>query len=131
MPVVRVALHLPGITSGLVAIDFLVDTGSTDTYLHPQDAKIRLGIAPARLATPQSWPNHRSTTGIGGTVTCYVAPAVYVFRHDDGCTRRITHEIHIAPPAVTNATLPSLLGMDILSQFRVTMDYVGNRLVLE
>jgi len=31
----------------------------------------------------------------------------------------------------TNARLPSLLGIDILRHFIVTMDYVGQRLTLE
>jgi hypothetical protein len=131
MPVVRVSLHLPGITQDFTAIDFLVDTGATDTYLHPQDAMIKVGISPMILRDPRRWPNQLATNGVGGRVTCYVQPAVYVFHHDDGREQQITHEIHIAPLTLTNATLPSLFGIDLLRHFRLSMDYVGQRLVLE
>jgi hypothetical protein len=43
MPVVRVSIHLPGITTGFVAVESLLDTGATDTCLHPQDAIIKVG----------------------------------------------------------------------------------------
>jgi hypothetical protein len=128
---VRAFLHLPGITQTFVSIDFLVDTGSTDTYLHPQDATLQMRIAEATLADPRQWPNREPTGGIGGSVACYVQPAIYLFHHDDGQVQRITHEIHIVPPTLTNATFPSLLGMDILRHFRLSMDFVGQRLVLE
>ena len=131
MPVVRVSLHLPGLTTDFVAVDFLVDTGATDTYLHPLDAKIKLGIAPTVLANPQLWPQRRATNGIGGRVTCYVHPAIYVFHHDDGRIQQITHEIEIAAPTLHNATLPSLLGIDLLRHFKVSMDYASQRLTLE
>jgi hypothetical protein len=61
----------------------------------------------------------------------YVWPATFQFQHDDGRVRQITHEIEIARPSATNAMLPSLLGMDILRQFQVHMDYVGLQLTLE
>ncbi len=131
MPVVRVSLHIPRITADFVPINFLVDTGATDTYLHPQDAKTEIGIDPARLADPRQWLTKRATNGLGGRVACYVEPAVYLFFHDDGQTRQITHEIHIVPPTVSNAVLPSLLGLDILRHFKVSMDYAGQRLILE
>ena len=131
MPAVRVSLHLPGITRDFEAIDFLLDTGATDTCLHPQDAKIKIGIDPATLANPQSWPNQRSINGVGGRATYYIQPAVYAFHHDDGFVQQLTREIHIARPTATNATLPSFLGIDMLRYFKVSMDYAGQRLVLE
>ena len=131
MPVVRVALYLPGITRDFVAFDFLIDTGSTHTCLHPQDAKIRIGIDPAALADASQWPDRRSNNGIGGSAAYYVWPAVYHFIHDDGSIRQITHEIDIAQPTATNAMLPSLLGMDILRQFRVSVDFVGDQIILD
>ena len=131
MPVIRASLHLPGITQDFVAIDFLVDTGATESYLHPQDAKVRVGIDPSMLAEPQRWPDRQVTNGIGGTVICYVRPAIFLFHHDDGQEQQITHEISIVPPTPANSVLPSILGMDVLSHFILSMDYVGLRLVLE
>lgn len=119
-------------TSGFVSIDFLVDTGATDSLIHPQDAKIKIGIDSSLLGDPAQWPNHEPTDGVGGQATCYVEPAVFLFHHDNGqAARQITHEIRIVPPTATNDTLPSLLGMDILSQFKLTVDYVGLNLTLE
>ena len=130
MPVIRAMIHLPGLTQDFVAIDFLVDTGSTHTHLHPRDAKIAAGIDPAMLADPARWSQQRNSNGIGGFARAYVWPAVYHFEHDDGTIRQITHEIEIAQPSTTNAMLPSLLGMDVLRQFRVMVDYVGQQVAL-
>jgi hypothetical protein len=130
MPVVRAFLHLPGLSTDFVAIDFLVDTGSTHTCLHPQDAKIRVGLDPALLANPARWDRRHPNNGMGGVATYYVWPAVYHFEHDDGTVRQITHEIDIAQPTATNSTLPSLLGMDVLRQFRVSVDYVSQQVLL-
>lgn len=131
MPVVRVSLHLPGITTDFVAIDFLVDTGATDTYLHPLDALTRIGIEPAVLAAPQRWSQRRTTHGIGGNVICYVHPAVYVFHHDDGHTQQVTQEIEIATLTSESSKLPFLLGVDILRYFKLSMDSASQRLALE
>jgi hypothetical protein len=67
MPIIQVSLHSPGITDGFVALDFLVDSGSTDSCLHPQDAKGRLGIGDAMLSSSQLWPGIRSSHGVGGS----------------------------------------------------------------
>lgn len=83
------------------------------------------------LANPAASPTQETTNGIGGSVRCSVQPAVYVFHHDDGRNQRIIDDIRIVPPTTGNATLPSLLGMDILRHFRLSVDYVGLRVVLE
>lgn len=131
MPVIRAYVLLPGLTTDYAPIDFLLDTGSTHTCVHPHDAKMRLQIDPSRLADPRQWPRLLSTTGIGGTAVGYAWPAVYQFVHDDGSVRQIRPQIEIARPNATNATLPSLLGMNILRQFRVFVDYVGLQVTLQ
>ena len=119
-------------TSEFVSIDFLVDTGATDSLLHPQDAKVKIGIEPPLLGDPAQWPNHEPTNGVGGQAICYGEPAVFLFHHENGQpARQLTHEIRVVPPTATNDNLPSLLGMDILSQFKLTVDYVGLKLTLE
>jgi predicted aspartyl protease len=130
MPVVRATLQLPGLTQDFVAVDFLVDTGATSSCLHPRDAKIGLGIDPAMLADSSRWPSRRRSNGIGGMATSYVWPAVFQFEHDDGSMQQVTHEIDIAQPSASNATLPSLLGMNVLRRFRVMVDYVGQQVIL-
>ncbi len=131
MPVVRVSVDLPGITSGFVALDFLLDTGATDTCLHPQDAIIRIGIDPAALATPRSWSQSASSHGVGGVAGYYIQSAVYALRHDDGAWQQLDGEIWIAQPTATNAVLPSLLGWNVLQHFKITADWSSQRVVLE
>ena len=125
MPVIQVSLHLPGITNGFVTLDFLLDSGSTDSCLHPLDAKGRLGIGDAMLSSLQARPRIRSTHGVGGTALSSVHPAVYGFRHDDGRLQQIQGDLQIAVPTTANATFPSLLGWDILRFFRIELDYVS------
>ncbi|MGE3268944.1 MAG: hypothetical protein AB7P40_09370 [Chloroflexota bacterium] len=45
--------------------------------------------------------------------------------------QQITQEIEIAAPTPYNALLPSLLGIDLLRHFKVSMDYASQRLILE
>lgn len=130
MPTIKVSLQLPGLTDGFVTLDFLLDSGSTDSWLHPQDAKGRLGISDVMLSSSQLWPDIRSSHGVGGTAISYVHPAVYGIRHDDGRLQQVQGEIQIAVPTPANATFPSLLGWDILRFFRIELDYAGLQVTL-
>ena len=125
MPKIQASLHLPGITSGFVTLDFLVDSGASDSCIHPQDARGRLGISDSMLSSSRLWPSIRSTRGVGGSSMSYRHPAVYGFLHDDGNLQQIEGDIDVAQPTPANATFPSLLGWDILRYFRIELDYVG------
>lgn len=129
-PTIQMAVHLPGITDGFVILDFLVDSGSTDSCLHPQDAKGRLGVSDAMLSSSLLWPSIQSSRGVGGAAMSYVHPAIYGFRHDHGWLQQIREDIHIAVPTLANATFPSLLGWDVLRFFRIELDYVGLKVTL-
>ena len=130
MPVVRVSVHLPGITSDYVALDFLLDTGAPNTTVHPRDATVNLGIPWATLVDRSAWSGRAVTAGIGGKAICHVQPAEYLFHHDDGTLQQLSRDIQVAIPTPANATIPSLFGMDILRHFRLRRDYVGQQLVL-
>ena len=130
MPVVPVHVHLPGITRAPVSVNFLIDTGNTDSCLHPRDARGRLQIEPALLASPDGWPSIRVSHGIGGASTSFVHPAIYTFLHDDGHLQQIEATIDIARPRAANERFPSLLGWDILRFFRIELDYVGLQVTL-
>jgi len=108
-----------------VAINFLVDSGNTDSCIHPRDARNRLQIDSAMLERPSLWPNVRVAHGIGGTSMSFVHPAIYTFQHDDGRLQRIEGDIEVAKPTSANERFPSLLGWDILRFFRIELDYVG------
>lgn len=131
MPTVLVSLRLPGITKDVVAVEFLVDTGATNPFLHPLDSITRVGIDRAALADPSVWPTQHPVAGIGGNATYYRHEAVYIFTHDDGSEQRITRSIHIARPSASNSKLPSLLGTNILRHFKVSIDYASQRVILE
>ncbi len=129
MPMVRVYVDLPGISGGFVPVDFLVDSGSMDTLLHPEDAVAKVGIDPVVLADPGQWQT-RPIHGLGGRANSYVWQAVYAFRHDNGSLQQLTRDILIAQPTAANSRLPSLLGMDILRHFQVHVDHAGRRVTL-
>jgi hypothetical protein len=131
LPLVRVGLYLPGITSRWVNVDFLLDTGADGTALHPRDAIFRVGLDPAILDTPEQWVSPQSGGGVGGSSDYYPHPAHYALRHDDGRVQVIRGEIWIARPTPDNSTLESLLGWDILRQFRVSLDWANRRIALE
>src|SRR3954465_1995256 len=74
MPVLQVSLHLPGITSTFVGVTFLIDSGPTDSCLHPRDATVRLVISSAMLSSSLLWPDVGANHGVGGTTGCYMHP---------------------------------------------------------
>ncbi len=130
MPAVRVAIHLPGVIWDFVDVEFMVDTGTTNTCLHPLDAMTKLRIDRAALLDPSKWAAPHPIDGIGGRDNYYPHEAVYVFTHDDGSEQRLTRNIYIARPTAANSKLPSLLGMDILRYFQVSVDHAGGKVTL-
>lgn len=84
MPIVRVALHLPGITTGWRVVPFLLDTGADGTTLHPTDTTTALGIDPATLSDVANWPRSAVYEGIGGSGIYSPHSAAYAFQHEDG-----------------------------------------------
>ena len=110
---------------------FLLDTGASITVVHPVDAIRELGIPPVRLASPEQWTERRSGTGVGGTVTHYLVPAHYRFMHHDGSQQEIEAPIRIAQLQPGNAALPSLLGRDLLQNFRIVLDWQRREIILD
>ena len=130
VPLVRAAVFVSGITSDWVHVFFLLDTGASTTCLHPKDAIFRFGITPVRLALPQHWPAQESRYGVGGGATYYPVQASYAFQHLDDTWQRIDGEIRIAQLRADNQTIDSLLGWDILQQFRIDVDHSEGRVML-
>jgi len=133
-PFVRVSIHLPGITADYVPIDFLIDTGASNTCLHPQDSLGKIVMDPAVLRNPGHHFKRRRVVGIGGAVTYLIHEAHYLFHHDDGTVAlALTYgqTVDIAP--ITGAMQPvhSLLGMDLLRYFKIRMDHTSNQIILE
>jgi hypothetical protein len=130
LPLVRVYLFLPSIATSWVPVSFLIDTGAATTCLHPADAIAHVGIDAQLLAQPHLWPQQRAMHGVGGASLYYQVPALYGFRHDEGRHQMLTGTIEIAQPQPHNAGYPSLLGRDVLRQFRVITDWPAAQVTL-
>ncbi|MYC32893.1 MAG: hypothetical protein F4X64_06915 [Chloroflexi bacterium] len=119
IPYVRARLYLPRLDI-VGRVHFLVDTGATDTLLHPREGS-NLGIPSAELSNPVE------RRGIGGTRTYYGESAVILLLDDDSW-RRFDIELYISPPQAGSGALPSLLGRDILNTVRMDYDFPAGRL---
>ena len=95
-------------------ISFLVDTGADTSLLNPIDSK-RLGIDFNTLTgDEESW-------GLGGSVHSYVEDALLIFSETGVALYVYSFDLSISPddPAIP-ADLPSLLGRDVIDNWRMT-----------
>ena len=119
-------VHLPGIPQqGALEFEasFVIDTGASDSCLHPRDA-IGVGrVATATLRDPLQWFARRDHAGIGGSGTYYIVICTYFFQQEDGTGLRIEGSIDIARPLISNLTMPSVLGWDVLQYFALRLDW--------
>ena len=122
MPAVQAMAHLPAISDRWGYVEFLVDTGAAITVLHPRDVQRVFRIEAARLRTSDAWPRSDRSLGSAGPTVNYIARGLIVFRHDDGVIQTIEQDIRIAQMTDHNATLPSVLGWDVLRHFHVCAD---------
>lgn len=109
-PYVRCRVHLPRF-SLVEEIDFLVDTGSDTTILHPE-AGVRLGCPFDELSNPLN------VTGAGGSHTYYAEPAVVSF-YDGEARHDFRIDLHIGKPNPITDGLDSLLGRDVLNELEM------------
>ena len=95
-------------------IDFLLDTGAERTCLHPADTNgARIPIEALGGAI--------QSRGVGGISAYYREPALLSF-DDDPYTRVYAIELLIADPREGNQGLPSLLGRDVINNWRISYD---------
>jgi predicted aspartyl protease len=115
-PFVEASVHLPRLDlRGYVS--FLLDTGASGTVLMPTDSK-KLSIGFDLLK------NAKISRTVGGPAKGYMENAVLAFLDRD--TKKIYAydiDIQIFEPTRDNATLPSLLGRDVLNCWRLVIDY--------
>ena len=121
-PYVRIGLDLPLLSpSPWVAVSFLVDTGASQTCLHPRDATTFFGTPRARLLDPNQWPRVADSGGVGGAAIYFPLPVRYGFVHTDGREEIIEGTIAVGQLTATNEWIPSLMGWDLLQHFRLDL----------
>ena len=99
-------------------VRFLLDTGASNTLLHPQDS-YKLGVPFASLA------NRVGSISIGGVGHYFREPGALVF--EDGFQIRMYgFELLISEPSHADKELPSLLGRNIINYWRVEYDPSNN-----
>ncbi len=122
-PRVRAAVVLPGLAAKPMAGSFVLDTGAMRSCLHPVDA-IYVGLTRGQLMTPQLWPRKVSSQGVGGSMEYFEAQAELAFL--DGASSAliaVQTDIEVAPLRPETESLPSLLGWDVLREFRLALDW--------
>lgn len=100
---------------------FLIDTGADGTLLMPADSR-KFGVD-FHLLT-----NSTSSQGIGGTASGYREAAVVSFSDRRYYIYSYVISMEIALPLPHNTRFPSLLGRDILGQWRLIVDKPENEI---
>lgn len=112
----------------------LADTGASRTILLDRD------VRSLRIPTASLDPSSLAIVGIGGSVRSFSIPEVEVtWASDEGdVTERLDlsvaqHDLDQLPPTEASRILrlPSVLGRDLLNQFRLTCDYRSGAVSLE
>jgi len=115
-PYVRARVNLPGL--GVVGeVNFLVDTGTDTTIIHPFDGE-NLHCPFDELSNPSV------STSAGGPHTYYAESAV-VSLYDGETRHDFRVSIHIGKPHPITNGLDSLLGRDVLNELE--MEYAPRR----
>ena len=105
-------------------LSFLVDTGADQTMIHPLDGT-RMGIDyPALTDVAES-------IGVGGISRNFIEPAVAVFAEPRRNLYVYNIQVAVCPPSPDIMDLPSLLGRDILDNWRMTYSPQQRRLVFK
>lgn len=127
-PLIDCMLTFPSISADLrLQVTFLIDTGASVSLLHPRDA-IRFGLDLASLAADPRSERARSMSGVARFIR---TTALLDFDEDVPRPRSLRHPIGIAEANSGNEMLPSILGMDFLKAFRLTVSVREHRVELE
>ena len=131
-PFVLLEVKIDALEVEWTSIRALIDTGARHTSVHGDTALATLGIPEDQLAA-SSWPDseRQSLDGVGGSVPYRRLAAAFRFSHETGAQQVVDGSIHIGPHPHESQTLPSLMGMDLLQDFRLTLDGPEGGVTLE
>jgi hypothetical protein len=102
-----------------------VDTGADKTVLLPTDA-IKMELDYDALQE-----DSQPSVGIGGFSYNFVGPAIITFNEPRKAIQAYQIDLLIIEPEVALMELPSLLGRDILNQWRMRYSPTSNRLTFD
>ena len=125
---VDLRVNVPALSRQWMPIPFLVDTGSTQSVIVPEDALV-LGVDAGSLFPD---PRSRVMPGFGGSLRFITTMAELrsdVRGEEQPNSYQVALGIVEPGPGVRNR--PSVLGMDFLRHFRVTISVAEDRVELE
>ena len=111
-PFVEGIIRLPRLGASLI-VPLLIDTGADTTSLSPRDWRAA-GLRESDFSGPSV-----TITGYGGEVICPVERAELILQHENGARDRWAVDIEIAPATRASGLIPSILGRDILREYRL------------
>lgn len=102
-------------------ISFCVDTGADASLLLPSDG-VRLGLDYGALS------GNQESVGVGGICQNFTEGALIAFTEPGRYLYVYALTLRICPPGPNIMDLPSLLGRDILNQWRMRYDATRDQL---
>jgi hypothetical protein len=123
-PFVDANISLPRWRRDMRGVAFLLDTGSHISVLQG-DVIAALGIEPSEEFDER---HHERSVSIGGTSRFGRTHCFLEFPGHDGPPMRVTVRI---PTGRTHAALPPMLGVDFITNFRLTVSRRENHVLLD
>ena len=110
-PYVEARLTLPRFKLN-TDISFLLDTGATLTVLMPMDGS-KIGLDYSKLLNPEM------SHGVGGEARNFMEDALVTFADDQLGIATYKIRLMVAEPTTDNASIPSLLGRNIVNRWKL------------
>ena len=123
-PYMQAWIHIPRLeVEG--TLWFLADTGADRTTLMPVDG-LPIEVNYEKLEDGSK----KTASGIGGSSDSFTEEAFVLFADaDDEVAYGYRIELAIIPPEDSNESIPSLLGRDIMKNWRIVFDQSENELI--
>ena len=124
----RAAIEIKGLKV-MGVVDFLIDTGASQTILSERDAR-RLGLV------YQNFPRGRPAVGVGGVANTYIINkqvTLHFVTVDGRIYSPVRRGIEVLEEPGKEKQLPSLLGLEFLEElhFKLTYDMPTQAVFLE
>jgi predicted aspartyl protease len=126
-PRIAAVVSVPALGGTPVQVRFLLDTGAATSLISPVDSRA-MGLKPRQLVDD---PRAASAGGIGGTIRYVAVVALLDFVEDTARLKPYRAPIGIAESSTASEVLPSILGMDFIQHFCLTVSVREARVELE